>query len=151
MFFILLSSQATALIDYHISCRLSTTFLFFCFALSVFSKSASSDSLFTLSHLPAICQQLFSSCFLSFDIAFSSHAFHYPARAVRHVLFCICCFSDEDYLTTTVLNCQHFSCFLFNSHNSDNLICLLILYTKYLFSTFIYTTHIIIQKNYYYS
>ena len=31
MFFILLSSQATALIDYHIFCRLSTTFLFFLF------------------------------------------------------------------------------------------------------------------------
>ena len=31
MFFILLSSQATSLIDYHISCRLSTTFLFFLF------------------------------------------------------------------------------------------------------------------------
>ena len=120
MFFVLLSSQATALIDYHIFCRLSTTFLFFCFALSNFSKSASSDSLFTLSHLPAICQQLFQVVFLSFDIAFSSHTFHYPARAVRHVLFCICCFSDEDYLTTTVLNCQRFSCFLFISHNSDN-------------------------------
>ena len=120
MFFVSLSSQATALIDYHIFCRLSTTFLFFCFALSNFSKSVSSDSLFTLSHLPAICQQLFQVVFLSFDIAFSSHAFHYPARAVRHVLFCICCFSDEDYLTTTVLNCQRFSCFLFISHNSDN-------------------------------
>ena len=150
MFFVLLSSQATALIDYHISCRLSTTFLFFCFALSNFSKSASSDSLFTLSHLPAICQQLFQVVFLSFDIAFSSHAFHYPARAVRHVLFCICCFSDEDYLTTTVLNCQRFSCFLFISHNSDNLTHLLILYTKYLFSTFTYNKHIII-KNYSYS
>ena len=150
MFFILLSSQATALIDYHIFCRLSITFLFFCFALSNFSKSASSDSLFTLSHLPAICQQLFQVVFLSFDIAFSSHAFHYPARAVRHVLFCICCFSDEDYLTTTVLNCQRFSCFLFISHNSDNLTHLLILYTKYLFSTFTYNKHIII-KNYSYS
>ena len=150
MFFVSLSSQATALIDYHIFCRLSTTFLFFCFALSNFSKSASSDSLFTLSHLPAICQQLFQVVFLSFDIAFSSHTFHYPARAVRHVLFCICCFSDEDYLTTTVLNCQRFSCFLFISHNSDNLTHLLILYTKYLFSTFTYNKHIII-KNYSYS
>ena len=150
MFFVLLSSQATALIDYHIFCRLSTTFLFFCFALSNFSKSASSDSLFTLSHLPAICQQLFQVVFLSFDIAFSSHTFHYPARAVRHVLFCICCFSDEDYLTTAVLNCQRFSCFLFISHNSDNLTHLLILYTKYLFSTFTYNKHIII-KNYSYS
>ena len=150
MFFVSLSSQATALIDYHIFCRLSTTFLFFCFALSNFSKSASSDSLFTLSHLPAICQQLFQVVFLSFDIAFSSHTFHYPARAVRHVLFCICCFSDEDYLTTTVLNCQRFSCFLFISHNSDNLTYLLILYTKYLFSTFTYNKHIII-KNYSYS
>ena len=150
MFFVLLSSQTTALIDYHIFCRLSTTFLFFCFALSNFSKSASRDILFTLSHLPAICQQLFQVVFLSFDIAFSSHAFHYPARAVRHVLFCICCFSDEDYLTTTVLNCQRFSCFLFISHNSDNLTHLLILYTKYLFSTFTYNKHIII-KNYSYS
>ena len=150
MFFVLLSSQATALIDYHIFCRLSTTFLFFCFALSDFFKSASSDSLFTLSHPQLFVNNFFQVVFLSFDIAFSSHTFHYPARAVRHVLFCICCFSDEDYLTTTVLNCQRFSCFLFISHNSDNLAHLLILYTKYLFSTFTYNKHIII-KNYSYS
>ena len=92
MFFVLLSSQATALIDYHIFRRLSTTFLFFCFALSNFSKSASSDSLFTLSHLPAICQQLFSSCFSFFwHCIFLSHLplsrQGCPACSVLHLLF----------------------------------------------------------------
>ena len=87
-----LLSQATALIDYHIFCRLSTTFLFFCFALSNFPKSASSDSLFTLSHLTAICQQLFSSCF-----SFFRHCIFLsrlplsrqgcPACSVLHLLF----------------------------------------------------------------
>ena len=146
MFFVLLSSQATALIDYHIFCRLSTTFLFFLFRFCDFLNhfQATACLLYHISQL--FVNNFFQVIFLSFDIAFSSHAFHYPARAVRHVLFCICCFSDEDYLTTTVLNCQRFSCFLFISHNSDNLTHLLILYTKYLFSTFIYTTHIIIQK-----
>ena len=146
MFFVLLSSQATAIIDYHIFCRLSTTFLFFLFRFCDFLNrfQATAYLLYHISQL--FVNNFFQVVFLSFDIAFSSHTFHYPARAVRHVLFCICCFSDEDYLTTTVLNCQRFSCFLFNLHNSDNSICLLILYTKYLFSTFIYTTHIIIQK-----
>ena len=121
MFFVLSSFQATTLIDYHISCRLSTTFSFFYFALRDFSQSLSSDSLFTLSHLLAICQQLFSSYFPVFRPRISFHTFHYPARAVQYFLFCIGCFSDEDYLTITLLNCQRFSCFLFNSHNSDNL------------------------------
>ena len=96
----LLSSQATALIDYHIFCRLSTTFLFF-----------------------------FVASFQRLSV----------------------CLSDEDYLIILICNCQRFSCFLFISHNSDNSLCLLILYTKYLFSTSTYTKHIIILKNYYYS
>ena len=79
-----------------------------------------------------------SVIFLSFDLAKSLRTFHYPAKAVRYVVFCIGCFSDEDYLTTAVLNCQRFSCFLFISHNSDNSFLLFILYTKYLFSIFIY-------------
>ena len=145
-----LLSQATALIDYHIFRRLSTTFLFSVSLSLIFPNQlqATACLLYHISQL--FVNNFFQVVFLSFDIAFSSHAFHYPARAVRHVLFCICCFSDEDYLTTTVLNCQRFSCFLFISHNSDNLTHLLILYTKYLFSTFTYNKHIII-KNYSYS
>ena len=129
----LLSFQATALKDYHISYRLSTTFLFSCSSLSDFSKSASSDSLFTLSHLSATCQQLFSSYFSVLRPCISLRTFHYPARAVRYPVFCIGCLSDEDYLTTVALNCQRFSCFLFISHNSDNSSLLFILYTKYFF------------------
>ena len=62
MFFILLSSQATALIDYHIFCRLSTTFLFFCFAFVI------------LSHPTTFCQELFQV----FSLHFSSYTFHIP-------------------------------------------------------------------------
>ena len=74
MFFVLLSSQATALIDYHIFCRLSTTFLFFSVSLLWLSQSLSSDSLFTLSHPTTFCQELFSS----FSLHFSSCTFHIP-------------------------------------------------------------------------
>ena len=120
-------------------------FLFrFCDLLNHFQATAC--LLYHISQL--FVNNFFQVVFLSFDIAFSSHAFHYPARAVQHVLFCICCFSDEDYLTTAVLNCQRFSCFLFNSHNSDNSARLLILYTKYLFSAFTYNKHIIIKKTF---
>ena len=124
MFFVLLSSQATALIDYHIFCRLSTTFLFFSVSLLEFYQSLSSDSLFTLSHPTTFCQELFSSFFFAFFILH----FPYPARAVQCFLFCIGCLSDEDYLIISFLNCQRFSCFLFISHNSDNSTVIFFLY-----------------------
>ena len=123
------------------------SYVFHCLVIKVVCL-ATACLLYHISQL--FVNNFFQVVFLFFDIAFSSHTFHYPARAVRHVLFCICCFSDEDYLTTAVLNCQRFSCFLFISHNSDNSTYLLILYTKYLFSTFTYNKHIII-KNYSYS
>ena len=125
MFFLFLLSQATALIDYHIFCRLSTTFLFFSVSLLQLSQSLSSDSLFTLSHPTTFCQELFFKFFFAFFILH----FPYPARAVQCFLFCIGCLSDEDYLITSLSNCQRFSCFLFNSHNSDNSAIILLLYT----------------------
>ena len=88
--------------------------------------------MFTLSHPATFCQELFSSFFFAFFILH----FPYPARTVQCFQFCISCLSDEDYLIISFLNCQRFSCFLFISHNSDNSLCLLILYTKYLFFYF---------------
>ena len=79
---------------------------------------------------------LLSRTFFKFFFAFFILHFPYPARAVQCFQFCIGCLSDEDYLIISFLNCQRFSCFLFISHNSDNLLRLLILYTKYLFFYF---------------
>ena len=94
---------------------------YFSVSLSLIFLNQLQATAYLLYHISQLfVNNFFQVVFLSFDIAFSSHTFHYPARAVRHVLFCICCFSDEDYLTTAVLNCQRFSCFLFISHNSDN-------------------------------
>ena len=146
MFFILLSSQATALIEYHIFCRLSTTFLFFCFAFVILSITFKRQLVYFITS-----DNLLSRTFSSFFFAFFILHFPYPARAVQCFQFCIGCLSDEDYLITPLSNCQRFSCFLFISHNSDNSLRLLILYTKYLFSTSMHTKHIIILKNYYYS
>lgn len=122
---VLLSFQATALIDYHIFRRLSTTFLFFCFALSDFSKSASSDSLFTLSHLSAICQQLFSSCFSVFRLCrITSHLplsrQGCPVCCILHRLFqrrglsYHCCFELSTFFLFFIYFAQfrHFLCFI---------------------------------------
>ena len=123
MFFILLSSQTTALIDYHIFCRLSTTFLFFCFAFVILSITFKRQLVYFITS-----DNLLSRTFSSFFFAFFILHFPYPARAVQCFLFCIGCLSDEDYLITSLSNCQRFSCFLFNSHNSDNSAVIFFLY-----------------------
>ena len=125
MFFVLLSSQATALIDYHIFCRLSTTFfIFFCFAFVILSIIFKRQLVyFTTSN------NLLSRTFFKFFFAFFILHFPYPARAVQCFLFCIGCLSDEDYLIISFLNCQRFSCFLFILHNSDNFAVIFFLYT----------------------
>ena len=124
MFFVLLSSQATALIDYHIFCRLSTTFLFFLFRFCNFVNHFQATA-YLLYHI----QQPFVKNFFFVFFAFFILHFLYSARAVQCFLFCIGCLSDEDYLITSLSNCQRFSCFLFNSHNSDNSAIILLLYT----------------------
>ena len=53
------SFLATALIFYQISFALSRTFLFFCFAHLLSSRSASSDSLYRLSHLQGVVNSFF--------------------------------------------------------------------------------------------
>ena len=72
MFFVLLSSQATTLIDYHILCRLSTTFLFFLFRFCDFINHFQATA-YLLYH---ICQpfvnNFFQVIFKSFDFAFHS-------------------------------------------------------------------------------
>lgn len=74
MFFILLSSQATALIDYHIFCRLSTTFLFFLFRFCDFLNHFQATACL-LYHTE---QPFVKNFFQVFSLHFSSHTFHIP-------------------------------------------------------------------------
>ena len=74
MFFILLSSQATALIDYHIFCRLSTTFLFFLFRFCNFINHFQATA-YLLYHIQ---QPFVKNFFQVFSLHFSSYTFHIP-------------------------------------------------------------------------
>ena len=74
MFFALLSSQATALIDYHIFCRLSTTFLFFLFRFCNFINHFQTTA-YLLYH---IRQPFVKNFFQVFSLHFSSYTFHIP-------------------------------------------------------------------------
>ena len=65
------SFLATALIFYQISSALSRTFLFFCFAHLLSSRSASSDSLYILSHLQGVVNSFFHLFFQRFRLLFS--------------------------------------------------------------------------------
>ena len=70
----LLSSQATALIDYHIFCRLSTTFLFFLFRFCDFINHFQ-----TTAYLGYHVRQPFVKNFFQvFSLHFSSYTFHIP-------------------------------------------------------------------------
>ena len=70
MFFILLSSQATALIDYHIFCRLSTTFLFFFIASFQRLSVCLSDEDYLII-LICNCQRFYCFLFISFLVAYA--------------------------------------------------------------------------------
>ena len=74
MFFILLSSQATALIDYHIFCRLSITFLFFLFRFCNFVNHFQATA-YLLYHIQ---QPFVKNFFQVFSLHFSSYTFHIP-------------------------------------------------------------------------
>ena len=67
---------ATALIFYQISFALSRTFLFFFSALPLSSRSASSDSLYRLSHLQGVVNSFFHLFFQRFRLLF--FRFHAP-------------------------------------------------------------------------
>ena len=73
MFFVLLS-QATALIDYHIFCRLSTTFLFFLFRFCNFINHFQATA-YLLYHIQ---QPFVKNFFQVFSLHFSSYTFHIP-------------------------------------------------------------------------
>ena len=123
------SFLATALIFYQISFALSRTFLFFCFAHLLSSRSASSDSLYRLSHLQGVVNSFFHLFFQRFRLLFP--ALLSPAvPPPRLRLTCSSAdfqgpvISDRCYLITTEGNCQCFFSFLFisdNSHNSDRI------------------------------
>ncbi len=69
-----LLSQATALIDYHIFCRLSTTFLFFLFRFRDFLNHFQA----TACLLYHIQQPFVKNFFQVFSLHFSSCTFHIP-------------------------------------------------------------------------
>ena len=146
MFFVFVVSSDSFNRLSHLLSFVNNFFIFFCFAFVIFSITFKRQFVYFITS-----NNLLSRTFFKFFFAFFILHFPYPARAVQCFLFCIGCLSDEDYLITSLSNCQRFSCFLFISHNSDNSLRLLILYTKYLFSTSMHTKHIIILKNYYYS
>ena len=73
MFFVLLS-QASTLIDYHIFCRLSTTFLFFLFRFCDFINHFQATS-YSAYH---IRQPFVKNFFQVFSLHFSSYTFHIP-------------------------------------------------------------------------
>ena len=73
MFFVLLSF-ATALIDYHIFCRLSTTFLFFLFRFCNFINHFQATA-YLLYHIQ---QPFVKNFFQVFSLHFSSYTFHIP-------------------------------------------------------------------------
>ena len=74
MFFILLSSQATTLIDYHIFCRLSTIFYFFLFRFCNFINHFQATA-YLLYH---IRQPFVKNFFQVLPLHFSSYTFHIP-------------------------------------------------------------------------
>ena len=116
MFFVFVVSSDSFNRLSHLLSFVNNFFIFFCFAFVIFSITFKRQLVYFItsnSHL--------SRTFFKFFFAFFILHFPYPARAVQCFLFCIGCLSDEDYLITSLSNCQRFSCFLFNLHNSDNL------------------------------
>ena len=102
MFFVLLSSQATALIDYHISCRLSTTFLFFLFRFCDFINHFQATS-YLLYH---ICQPFVNNFFqVIFKVIFKSFdfAFHSTPSIIPPGLSSISCFASAVSATKIIL------------------------------------------------
>ena len=89
----------------------------------------------------AVCSGFFlphKSAYLGYHIDFSLSRtfFHFvqrsalascPIAALRLSFSSSVCFSDMCYLITLKVNCQCFFCFLFFSHNSDNLMVFSIL------------------------
>ena len=94
-------------------------FFIFLFAVCSGSCSPSQVSLFRLSH----------------QLLFVKNFFHFVQRsalascpiAPLGLFFSSVCLSDKWYLITEKVNCQCFFCFLFFSHNSDNLMVFSIL------------------------
>ena len=119
------SFLATALISYQIRSALSRTFLFFFSAVPLSSRSASSDSLYRLSHLQGVVNSFFHLFFQRFRLLLTRS----PAPAVPPPRLRLAWFpatfqgpviSDRCYLITRKWNCQCFFSFLFISDNSHN-------------------------------
>ena len=83
---------ATALIFYQISFALSRTFLFFFSALPLSSRSASSDSLYRLSHQQGVVNSFFHLFFQRFRLLF--FRFHAPgcSASASPAGLILCCF-----------------------------------------------------------
>ena len=95
-------------------------FFIFLFAVCSGSCSPSQVSLFRLSH-----RLLFVKNF--FFTLYSDLLSHPVPQWPLGLFFSSVCLSDKWYLITGKVNCQCFLCFLFFSHNSDNLMVFSIL------------------------
>ena len=95
-------------------------FFIFLFAVCSGSCSPSQVSLFRLSH-----RLLFVKNF--FFTLYSDLLSHPVPQWPLGLFFSSVCLSDKWYLITGKVNCQCFFCFLFFSHNSDNLMVFSIL------------------------
>ena len=109
----------SAYLDYHIDFSLSRTFFIF-FLLSVPEVFLPHKSALIGYHIRILLSRTFFT--LSSDLL--SHPV--PQRPLG-LFFSSVCLSDKWYLITGKVNCQCFFCFLFFSHNSDNLMVFSIL------------------------
>ena len=115
-------SQATAFIFYQKLYHLSRTFLtfFIFFLLSVPEVFLPHKSALIGYHIRILLSRTFST--LSSDLLS-----HPVPQWPLGLFFSSVCLSDKWYLITGKVNCQCFFCFLFFSHNSDNLMVFSIL------------------------
>ena len=111
--------QQTTLIFYHAVFSLSRTFFIF-FLLSVPEVFLPHKSALIGYHIHFLLSRTFFT--LSSDLLS-----HPVPQWPLGLFFSSVCLSDKWYLITEKVNCQCFFCFLFFSHNSDNLMVFSIL------------------------
>ena len=87
MFFVLLSSQATALIDYHIFCRLSTTFfIFFCFTFVILSITFKRQLIYFITSDNLLSRTFFKFFLCIFHLTLSISRQGCPVFSILHRL-----------------------------------------------------------------
>ena len=82
----LLSSQATTLIDYHIFCRLSTTFYFFCFAFVILSITFKRQLVYFITSGNLLSRTFFKFFLCIFHLTLSISSQDCPVFSILHQL-----------------------------------------------------------------